>query len=628
VLLHLLVIALLQQIGPVAEEAVLPVRLLRPAPAPQRFAPAVAPVPAPKAPEFARTPSAAPSIAADDTPSPSQQGAPVAADRILKPRTLRQPGAKPDAYTGSGADLPTLGDLERDAASRRARALDGYARLWVPDADTTDAESHRRRLAEAIIDRAIEAMGGLERMQRLREREARVSLYSSVDLIWVHGSDQYHAGGRKILVRGRGGMVQGYDGHRAWAYRYGAPVGARSSHLQYEAERWDFLSRFRGEAIVVAYIGAEEVRAGRRVETIQVDDLKFGRTRMARFDAGTGLLVSVTDGAATQEIVAYREVLGVLTPYETWIDATRRRQEVQYNTGLDPAIFTDPGPRTFDAAAMRVLLQVDGSQPRTLAVEQIHQAGTEASAGRASGLRLGDTNLDLLRFYLEQRLAAAGLLKRRGAEWLVRAEGLDYFLVRLGMRFRYTLRIRLEVAPNQIGAAPLLCDTIQKIWFDRPLDDHIVEKLTGRLAEIIGQQLQQAGERAADVRVALIGVDTSAVSQGQPSTLDQALYCMVRRLDAAGKYDASQPSVHVEVELLASRVVPRGPTLSPRIHHGLCLRLRDPSHGRILTISEFEYTYIAAHGGDNADRYSSFLMDRLERELARLPADYDAVVRP
>ena len=109
-------------------------------------------------------------------------------------------------------------------------------------------------------------------MQRLREREAGVSLYNSVDLRCVHVSDQYHAEGRKVLVRGRGGMVQGHDGRRAWAYRYGVPVDVGSSRLQYEAERWDFLSRLKGEGIVVAYIGAEEIRSGRRVETVQVDE--------------------------------------------------------------------------------------------------------------------------------------------------------------------------------------------------------------------------------------------------------------------------------------------------------------------------------------------------------------------
>ena len=77
--------------------------------------------------------------------------------------------------------------------------------------------------------------------------------------------------------------MRGFDGRRAWGYRYGVPVGAWQWSLQYQAERWDFLSQFRGEGIRLDYRGQVELSGGRLCEQIAVEDLKYGRDQLACF---------------------------------------------------------------------------------------------------------------------------------------------------------------------------------------------------------------------------------------------------------------------------------------------------------------------------------------------------------
>ncbi len=59
---------------------------------------------------------------------------------------------------------------------------DAYARLWVPDADTTAQESAPARRARRIVLACLNAMGGVDRLEALQSMAA---------LVWVRATSRY-----------------------------------------------------------------------------------------------------------------------------------------------------------------------------------------------------------------------------------------------------------------------------------------------------------------------------------------------------------------------------------------------------------------------------------------------------
>ncbi len=92
-----------------------------------------------------------------------------------------------------------------------------------------------------------------------------------------------------------------------------------------------------------------------------MEDLKYGTRRLAYFDVASHLLKGVEEGALTTRCEEYRWTGGILTLYEYWErrrgGGGRYRQETSYNTGLEPAFFQAPRPRTWDPAAMAIRFQ-------------------------------------------------------------------------------------------------------------------------------------------------------------------------------------------------------------------------------------------------------------------------------
>ena len=413
----------------------------------------------------------------------------------LSPGTVRLPGEKGEEYRTSADSLPSLEEMEREAARRRSEAIVQYARRWLPDADTTDEESRRRHKAEEIVDRAIEAMGGLERMQKLRNKKTVISGYRPKKEEWYQKSETHHAEGRKFVERGlERQWTRGFDGQQTWAYTYGMPVPANAWSLQHQAERWDFLSRFKGADILLDYLGARQLSGGRTCETILVEDLKYGTRREACFDPRTHLLVSTTERETETEIHEYKEVSGVLTPYETWTHylmfVNRNRYDVEYNLDLDDALFSDPGPRTWAADPMSRLLHQKASGVRTLRLEEIAQVITGWKAnGQPVDVVLDDVTRRLLEFYLTQKLKAASAWNREEPDLRARITIRGFFQAQTRPP-ACTIHLHLLIEEHP-GNELVWEQTVSRRWEGScGIDGECADDLTSLLADAIGGGLE------------------------------------------------------------------------------------------------------------------------------------------
>jgi len=183
----------------------------------------------------------------------------------------------------------------------------------LPLADTTSEAGRRRSRAREIIDRAIEAMGGLERLRAIRDKRIEVEKWDDGRQTWESvGERSYLRGDRYRLDIGPR-LARGYDGRQSWYLHYGLLLPPRDE--RYNAERWDFLTRFRGDGLVVEYVGRRKMHH-RTLEAVRVIDSVFGRHRLAYFDVGDSLLHAEVEAGRTTIFRQYRETQGVLTPFE------------------------------------------------------------------------------------------------------------------------------------------------------------------------------------------------------------------------------------------------------------------------------------------------------------------------
>ncbi|MFA6108486.1 MAG: hypothetical protein WDA75_06925 [Candidatus Latescibacterota bacterium] len=296
-------------------------------------------------------------------------------------------------------ELPSLAALDLASARQQmlaeARRRDG----WFPEPDTNSAERQRRRRAEAIVD------SGLERLRGLRGKEVTASVYDYKRERWVETGRSWYSQGRKLVTRQGDASLQGTDGYRDWSYLFGMPMPVASQSLQQQAERWDFLSQFRGSEIRLDYLGPLLLPGGGTCEGILVEDLKYGTRRRACFDPQTHLLTWVEEGGRREEMREYRREAGVLTPYETWTyvgrHVKRNRFETRYNP--DPSeLPVDPGPRTWESGEMQVLMHQPPAESRGVRFRELYQPRKPPF-----GVPLTPFSHRLLVFYLNQRLVSA-----------------------------------------------------------------------------------------------------------------------------------------------------------------------------------------------------------------------------
>ena len=302
--------------------------------------------------------------------------------RLVAPDPIELATRKPE-FQIPAVVMPDLDKMALDAVRELADEYEQYARFYLPDADITDSDSKGRLQARKIVERAIQAMGGRDALLAVRELRARVWIQSSQHSVpglgvvnvppYVYPVADWHASGldrftsRPIQVK----LSLDLDRPNAdyalrnpperWTYSalfgrrwsstfrpagrcsaYGRPRIAKLRETG-ESARWHFIDRFLGDGVVLDYVEAEKF-GGESVETIRVDDRRYGLYFEAFFSRQTGLLLALREGLTPEEEMwyqrlplkcrgqgdlppvwttvfhRYREVDGVLTPHllERW----------------------------------------------------------------------------------------------------------------------------------------------------------------------------------------------------------------------------------------------------------------------------------------------------------------------
>ena len=261
-----------------------------------------------------------------------------------------------------------------DLYRRKLVELHGRRIRVLPLADITSAAGRRRNRAQEIIARAIEAMGGLERLQAIRDKRIQVETWNGERQVWVPDGVRSYLRGQRYRLDLGPRLARGYDGRQSWYLYYGLLVPPRDE--SYNAERWDFLTRFRGDGVVVEYVGRRQLHFP-TLEAVRVIDTKFGRQRLAYFDMDDGLLYAEVESGRTTVYKEYRETQGVLTPFET---GGGYRWHTELNTGLTPDRFEVPEQISWEPELVRTSVFEYAPVPRggpaalRLQVEDLTQA--------------------------------------------------------------------------------------------------------------------------------------------------------------------------------------------------------------------------------------------------------------
>lgn len=316
-----------------------------------------------------------------------------------QPGLEADPGLKPDILPGDTLSYDSaLADLYR----RKLVELHGRRIRVLPLADTTSEAGRRRSRAREIIDRAIEAMGGLERLQAVRDKTVRVERWDSERQIWHPMDVRSYLRGRRYRVDTAPDVARGHDGRQSWYLRYGLLLPPRDE--SYNAERWDFLSRFRGDGVIVEYVGHREMQF-RTLAAVRVIDTKFSRQRLAYFDVEDSLLYAEVEGGRITTYREYRRTQGVLTPFEI---GGGYRWHTELDTGLTEDLFEVPEEVSWEPEWVRIVVfehaPVPPGGPAALRLEVAQGVG----AGGVPWLVPADAHL--LDIYMKRKLRAAGVL--------------------------------------------------------------------------------------------------------------------------------------------------------------------------------------------------------------------------
>ena len=279
---------------------------------------------------------------------------------------------------------PSLSMEERDV----------YARLWVPDADTTDQESASARRARQIVLACLNAMGGVDRLE---------ALHSMAAVVWVRATTRYRppegrepfvvqtvpayahpvaewrfepGGGWESRPYTREGffpsltrMVPFYEVgafYSFFAMRWqSSPPWSRTYREQSEGERWNFVHRFFGEGVHLRYAGTGTFDR-RSVQSVHVDDRKFGRTLLAHFDSDDALLVAVREELSQREADWFRGQRGnQRRKSPVWTTRFEKYEEIQGVLWPTRWHRTEDSAREYRPYSATILLKVafNGEEP-------------------------------------------------------------------------------------------------------------------------------------------------------------------------------------------------------------------------------------------------------------------------
>lgn len=230
-----------------------------------------------------------------------------------------------------------------------------------------------RDQALAVVERAIEAMGGRKRLLAIRSMSAMVWIEASLKELkrpacqgracltsvpvtpYLYPVATWHYegwGDRTVSTKERYKVEVSFDpavpnpsyvsknpkrergifkalfDDRWGRYRGTLPPDLAAMRHRGEAVRWHFVDRFMGEGVALDYLGQERSRDGDCFEVVLVDDRKFGPYFEALFDCRTALLAKTREKLTPKEAQWFRQAnSGFLPP--TWITDYNSYQAVQ-----------------------------------------------------------------------------------------------------------------------------------------------------------------------------------------------------------------------------------------------------------------------------------------------------------
>ena len=250
-------------------------------------------------------------------------------------------------------------------ARRAAEDREGYVRFPLPN---TGAGRDR---ALEVIERAIEAMGGMKRLLAIRAMSAMVWIESNLKEIerggvvltvipvtsYLYPVATWHWyyegwGERAVFKKERYKAEVSFDpavpnpsyvsknpkrarrifealfDDRWGRYKGNLPPALATMRHRGEEVRWHFVDRFMSEDVALDYLGQERSRDGTCFEVVLVDDRKYGHYFEALFDCRTALLAKTREKLTPQEEQWFRQARPNAKP-PTWITVYDRYQEVQ-----------------------------------------------------------------------------------------------------------------------------------------------------------------------------------------------------------------------------------------------------------------------------------------------------------
>ncbi len=224
--------------------------------------------------------------------------------------------------------------------------------------------------AIAIVDRAIEAAGGLE---ALTEKFAAYTVKSKGLYIGMpyEMTTLWKAPDRMYMAIDTGDMVMGYVADTCWNVMNGVvidcfPEEAKTVPTQLYLARIEGLYILKQPAFRFEYKGPGEIN-GRATDAIEATHPDGPVPVWMEFYADTGLLARTrypgsfggTEGPVVHDILTYREVDGVQVPLKSVVSAGGKTyvedmmQEITW--AVDEALFERPAQRAFGAPAVRDL---------------------------------------------------------------------------------------------------------------------------------------------------------------------------------------------------------------------------------------------------------------------------------
>ena len=285
------------------------------------------------------------------------------------------PEARDDmAHLEKRVQIERSGDVNIDSLLLARMAAEGDFREDYVRFPLANTGADRDRALE-VIERAIEAMGGMKRLLAIREMSAMVWIEANLKELeketplwqggvaltvipvppYLYPVATWHyegLGDRAVFKKERYKVEISFDpavpnpsyvsknpklqrrifeelfNDRWRRYRGNLPPSLAAARHRGEAVRWHFIDRFMGEGVALDYLGQERRRDGTCYEVVLVDDRKFGHYFEALFDCRTALLAVTREKLTPQEEQWFRQANPKVKP-PTWVTAYARYQEVQ-----------------------------------------------------------------------------------------------------------------------------------------------------------------------------------------------------------------------------------------------------------------------------------------------------------